>query len=296
MGVPVRLLLHASGEPLARAAAVAAFARIAALDAILSDYRPDSELRRLGRGTEDWTPVSPELFAVLSRAREVARLTGGAFDPTVGPLVRLWRTARAERRLPAPDAIARARARVGWSGLELDPRSRAVRLARPDIQIDLGGIAKGFVTQAALDTLAQHGIASALVEAGGDLAVSAAPPGRPGWTIDAPGAEPAFAARAAQLVDAALATSGPSAQAVVIDGTRYSHVIDPRSGAALTASIVARVIARDGMTADALATTLTVVSEAERPILLGRFPVVAATVHAEPQAVLEAAAVSRRTP
>jgi thiamine biosynthesis lipoprotein len=282
MGMPVRLVLYAADESAAREAAIAGFARIAALDAMLSDYRADSELRRLEvRAARHWVPVSPDLLTVLTRALDVANRTGGAFDPTVRPLVALWRRARAERRLPAPAALQAARQLVGWGGVRLDPARRAVRFAHDGIQLDLGGIAKGYVAQAALGTLREHGVASALVEAGGDIAVSDAPPGRAGWTVAAPGASPAFADRASRLANAALATSGPSAQFVEIDGVRYSHVIDPRTGSAVTSPTFARVISRDAMTADALATALTVLDRADRRDVLERFPGVLTSMHPE---------------
>jgi thiamine biosynthesis lipoprotein len=270
MGMPVRLRFYAPADR-AAAAARAALDRIAALDAILSDYRDDSELRRLGARAGVWVVVSPELFAVLSRALEISRATGGAFDPTVGPLVVLWREARANRRLPDRPALEAARARVGWTHVQVDRSRRAVRLDRGDMRLDLGGIAKGYILQQAVAALARAGVTRALVEAGGDIAVGDAPPDRDGWRIDVPGAEAAFASRAARLTNASLATSGPTAQFVEIDGVRYSHVIDPRTGLGLTTHVTARVIAADGATADALATALTIVGAAEVPRIHARF-------------------------
>ena len=126
------------------------------------------------------------------------------------------------------------------------------------MRLDLGGIAKGYILQQALGAMVPLGVTQALVEAGGDIVVGDAPPGRDGWRIDVAGSDAVFAARAARLTNAALATSGPTAQFVEIDGVRYSHVVDPRTGMGLTNGVTARVIARDGATADALATALTV--------------------------------------
>jgi thiamine biosynthesis lipoprotein len=271
MGLPVRLVLHAQDRNAAEAAAREAFRRIADLDRLMSDYRPDSGLRAIGRSREP-VRVSPEMIAVLRRAVEIARATGGAFDPTVGPLVALWREAREAHRLPDPAAIESARKRVGWRHLEVDPSASTVRLARPDMRLDLGGIAKGYILQEALHVLRSTGVTRALVESGGDIVVGDAPPGRAGWRIDVPGADAAFAARAATLSNAALSTSGPTAQFVQIDGVRYSHVVDPRTGVGLTNGITAHVIASDGATADALSTALTVLGpDAAGPILAG-FP------------------------
>ena len=255
MGLPVRIRLYSSSEEAAGTAAAAAFARIAALDQMMSDYRPDSELRRLG---SSWSPVSRELFAVLERAIEIADATGGAFDPTVGPLVALWREARQSHRLPDASAIDTAKTLVGWRLVQLDAARPAVRLAREGARLDLGGIAKGYIIQQALQAMIPFGVTRALVEAGGDIVVGDAPPGRDGWSIDVTGSDAEFVARASRLTNAALATSGPTAQFVEIDGVRYSHVVDPRTGLGLTNQVTARVIAADGATADALATALTV--------------------------------------
>jgi FAD:protein FMN transferase len=255
MGMPVRIRLYSSSETAAGTAAAAAFTRVAALDQMMSDYRPDSELRRLGSA---WSPVSRELFEVLEQSIAIAEATGGAFDPTVGPLVALWREARQRHRLPEATAIDAARGLVGWRLVELDAARPAVRLAREGVSLDLGGIAKGYIIQQALQAMIPFGVTRALVEAGGDIVVGDAPPGRDGWSIDVTGADAEFVARAARLTNAALATSGPTVQFVEIDGVRYSHVVDPRTGLGLTNQVTARVIAANGATADALATALTV--------------------------------------
>jgi thiamine biosynthesis lipoprotein len=272
MGLPVRLLIHAADESRARRAARAAFARIASLDRMMSDYRRDSELRRLEHQGGAPVPVSRELFAVVERAVEIARASDGAFDPTVGPLVALWRDTRLGARLPPRSAVDRARASVGWRHLALDSERYTVRFKVPGMRLDLGGIAKGYILQEALAALRLLGVTRAMVEAGGDIVVGDAPPGRPGWSVQAAGADAAFRERASSLVNAALATSGPTAQFVEIDGVRYSHVLDPRTGLGLTNGIAARVIADDGATADALATALTVVGHEGADALLDRFP------------------------
>jgi thiamine biosynthesis lipoprotein len=283
MGVPVRVVVYAGGETKGRAAARAAFDRIAALERVMSDYRPDSELRRLEARPAEWVDVSPELFEVMARAIEIARATDGAFDPSVGPLVALWREARRSGRLPEASALARARGLTGWRRIDLDAARRAIRLGVAGMRLDLGGIAKGYILQHALRTLHEHGVARALLEAGGDIVVGDAPPDRPGWRVDAPGADAAFAARAASLTNAALATSGSAMQFVEIDGVRYSHVVDPRTGLGLTNHLQARVIASDGATADALSTALTVLGPTRARAVLARFPgVTASLTHEEP--------------
>lgn len=264
MGMPVRVVVYAPREAADRGAR-AAFATIAALEDIMSDYRPTSEVSRLPARARRWTGVSAPLFAVLARGKEIAASTDGAFDPTVGPLVALWREARRTRLLPARARLDAARRRVGWRLMELDFARQRVRFARQGMKLDLGGIAKGFILQVALDTLRGRGLSRAMLEAGGDIVVGDAPPDRDGWRIVVPGADTALARRAAMLVNAAISTSGPASQFVDIGGVRYSHVVNPRTGLGLTTGTSATVIAPDAATADALATAFTVLG-ASHPV------------------------------
>jgi thiamine biosynthesis lipoprotein len=278
MGLPVRIVLHAADEQTARRAAAAAFDRIATLDRMMSDYRPDSEVRRIALRAGEAVSVSRELLTIVQHAVEIARLTGGAFDPTIAPLVALWRDARQTGRPPAPSALGIARSKVGWRRIELDPAVSTIRLSLPGMALDLGGIAKGYILQEALRTLRLHGVPRALIESGGDIVVGDAPPDRPGWTIEVARADAAFAERASRLTNVALASSGASAQFLEIDGVRYSHVIDPRTGLGVTSSRTARVIADDAATADALATALTVLETSAAGEVLSRFPGVMVSV------------------
>jgi thiamine biosynthesis lipoprotein len=262
MGVPFRIVLYAADREQAAAAARAAFARIDALSGVMSDYDSDSELSRLSLtgGSGQAVKVSEDLWKVLSRAQNLAPRTDGAFDVTVGPEVILWRKARRDQALPDPARLARARGATGWRHLGLDSRARTARLQVSGMRLDLGAIAKGYAVDEALKVLAAQGIRSALVAGGGDLAVSDSPPGRPGWRIDVPGPEASNAppAQSVLLRRAALATSGDLFQHVVIDGVRYSHIVDPRTGLGLTDQSLVTVIARDCMTADSLSTAISV--------------------------------------
>ncbi len=262
MGVPFRIVLYAPDRARAEAAARAAFARIAELNAVMSDYDSDSELSRLSAtaGSGRAVPVSDDLWRVLERAQALARRTDGAFDVTVGPAVILWRKARRDRVLPDPARLARARAAIGWRYLELDAGARTARLRVPGMKLDLGGIAKGYAVDEALKVLAAHDLHRALVSGGGDLAVNEPPPGRPGWRVEVAPPEPApeLPRRFVSLRRAALATSGDVFQHVEIGGVRYSHIVDPRTGLGLTDHSQVSVIARDGLTADSLSTAISV--------------------------------------
>ena len=275
MGVAVRLVLYAPNDSAARAAARAAYDMIAKLEDIMSDYRSQSEVRRLTENPGAAVPVSEDLFAVLSRALDLSRRSNGAFDPTVGPFVELWRRARAQGRLPARAALDSAAPRVGWRKIELDSATRTARLHASGMRLDLGGIAKGYILDRALEELRRHGVARALIQAGGDIVVGDAPPALPGWHVEAP--ENDFT-----LANSALAVSGDTEQFVIVDGVRYSHVVDPRTGRGLTTRRRAVVIAPDGITADGLATALVVLDDTAGAVLLRQYPGVSADVRRVP--------------
>jgi thiamine biosynthesis lipoprotein len=265
MGVETRIVLFGASDSRTAAAIDAAYAELERLERAFSDWRNDSEIARLAeRAGSGPVPVSRELYELLQRARAVSAASDGAFDVTVGPLVALWRASRRTGRLPDADELARARELVGWRLLELDERTRTVALARPGMRLDLGGIAKGYAGQRALATLARAGYERALVQLGGDIACGAPPPGHDGWEVDVAGER-------VRLAHTSVSTSGDTEQHVVIDGVRYSHVVDPRTGLGTTARTVVTVAARDGALADALATALGVHGALDRPALLGAF-------------------------
>lgn len=278
MGMEVRIVLYAARDTTARRAASAAFQRIAALESTLSSYRASSELNRLNaRSGEPPMSVSDALFTVLQRAQQLARQSEGAFDVTVGPYVALWRRAREARQLPGTPVLQRAKDRTGWRKIQLNEKAHTVQLRADSMQLNLGGLAKGYILDRALDVLTHEGISRALIEAGGDVVMSGPPPNAEGWHIQIPGAGPKGSERTVRLAQAAVSTSGGTQQFVEIDGTRYSHVIDPRTGLGLTHRLLVTIIADDGMTADGLATTVGVLgAEAGRTFLAQHYPDVTA--------------------
>ncbi|MCO6455878.1 MAG: FAD:protein FMN transferase [Pirellulaceae bacterium] len=261
MGTNVTIVVYAESPDTANPALRAAFERIRRVDEIMSDYREDSELNRLSRQspTPAPVPVSPPLWTVLQAARELSEASDGAFDVTVGPLSRLWRRARRQKQFPAATRLAEARESVGYRLLKLHPRERAVELLGPRMQLDLGGIAKGYAADQALEELRQRGLPRALVNAGGDLAIGDPPPGEDGWKVGVAPLGPAEPpSRLLSLARCGVATSGDAWQFVEIDGQRYSHILDPRTGLGLTDHAGVSLIAADGMTADALASAVSV--------------------------------------
>lgn len=291
MGLPFRVSLYAADEATARAGAEAAFARIAELNAVMSDYDSDSELGRLSRtaGEGRAVPVSPALWTVLAHAQTVAERSGGAFDITAGPLVNVWRRARRKQELPDAALLAEMRARVGWRKLRLDPGRRTAELLAADMRLDLGAIAKGFACDEALAVLRRRGLPRALVGGGGDMAAGDAPPGQPGWRIELaePGTPDAPAAQTVCLKNRGIATSGDVFQNVEIGGVRYSHIVDPRTGLGLTDHSLVTVIAPDGMTADALSTAVSVLGPERGWKLVEQTPGAAARLARKPGAQIE---------
>ena len=261
MGTLVRITLYAPSEEPARGGFDAAFGRIRELDEKLSDYRPDSELMQLcERAGEGPVAVSADLFRVIEAAQSLAVRTDGAFDITLGPVIRVWREARRDGRLPGPLALEEARRRAGFRKLLLDPKKQTVVLSEPGMRLDLGGIAKGYAADAALKALEMHGITRALVAVAGDIAAGDPPPGKSGWRvgIEWPGSTAGSLNRILELHNTAVSTSGDSEQYFELDGVRYSHIIDATEGRALERSPVVTVIARRGIDADSLATAVSV--------------------------------------
>ena len=257
MGSPFHLVLYTADETSASRAARAAFARIATLDAALSDYNPESELMRLcDKAGSGPVAVSEDLFDALDRCVRIAQASNGAFDPTIAPVVRLWRRARRDRKLPEPETLAKALSLVGYSKMTLNRQDHTVDLRDKGMKLDLGGMAKGMASQAAIDALRTLGVTHALVAGAGDIAVSDAPPGTEGWTIEvAPlGPNESFEPIRLALANRAISTSGDAEQFVEIDGKRYGHIVDPKTGLGLIDRAGVTVIASDGATADSVDT------------------------------------------
>lgn len=278
MGMRTRLVVYASDETVAVNACRAAFDRVGEVDRVASDYLKDSELMQLC-ATAATRPVhlSDDLYALLSEAQKLSELSDGAFDVTVGPYVQLWRKARKEKVLPAPEEIAAAGKLVGWRKLTLDMQAHTARLAVAGMKVDLGGIAKGYAGDCALAVLKEHGIHAALFEAGGDIVVSDAPPGSDGWTIELVDASKEMP-QTLSVHNAAVSTSGDTMQFVEISGKHYSHVVDPHTGIGLTSRAMATVVAPKGIWSDSISKPATMLSSEKLTELLKHYPGVKAYV------------------
>ncbi|CAN5330898.1 hypothetical protein BH23VER1_BH23VER1_06230 [soil metagenome] len=268
MGTLWRVVIYAEDAGRAEDAAAAAFARVAELDGVMSDYQAGSEVRGLGAAP---VVVSPDLLAVLIEAKRFGEDSGGAFDVTAGALTKLWRRAIRRAELPEEGALQAAREATGIGGLVISEAERVVRLAKPGMRVDLGGIGKCFALDAAMAVLRDgNGVGRALVDAGGDVLA-----GDGEWTIRVEGNGAPFVVRASRM---AVATSGDLHQGAAIGGRRYSHIIDPRTGIALDDGAAATVVAPEATAADALASALCVVGEEDGRALLRKHKRAAARV------------------
>lgn len=272
MGTLFRIVIFSPEVATARAAAKAAFARVAALNRVMSDYDPNSELMQLCRQPAG-TPVavSPELFDILRQSRLLAEQSEGAFDVTLGPVIRLWREARRQKKLPSLATRKTALLASGYAKLQLEPARRTVTLLAPGMQLDLGGIAKGYAADAALAVLAQHGLRQAMVEASGDIALGDPPPESNGWKVElAPFGADVRGSTVVTAANAGISTSGDAEQYLEIDGVRYSHIVDPATGLGLTQPIAVTVVARHATLSDGLATACSVLSPERAERMIGK--------------------------
>ena len=274
MGAAWVITVHADDRVHGEQAIAAAFAEIERLEKVLSDYDPESELSRLSAAAPTAEPVAvgDDLWQVLVAAEEFRAQTAGAFDISVGPLTTLWRQSRRSGRLPRADKLATARDAVGGGSLELLPDAQAVGLLKAGIRLDPGGIGMGYAADRAMDLLTAAGIASAMIDASGDVLVSGPPPATAGWRIAVNPLRPGGEGAVLVLTDAAITTSGDAYQAVEIEGRRYSHIVDPRSGIGVAGPAAVTVIASDATTADALATAASVLGHDDGPAMVATFP------------------------
>ena len=257
MGSPFTITFYAVDSTEAVIITHKAFALVDSLIMVFSDYEESSELNRLSAsaGLGKWITASTALFDILQLSKEASLSSEGMFDITVGPVVKLWRAARKEKKLPDDSTLRQRLALVGHQYLLLDTALKKVKLLKPGMQLDLGGIAKGYIAQEVVDFLNAAGITHALADAGGDLAMSEPPPGKQGWTIgiNAPESNHKLMGKMLSLKNRAVATSGDVYQFVLFNGKKYSHIINPHTGLGSTQQRNVTVIAPSGAQADWLA-------------------------------------------
>ena len=267
MATRFELVLHGENAVHLRAAGEAAMREIRRLEAQLSFYRPTSDIGRINaRAAEGPVHVEARLFELLVAAKQLYQQTAGAFDITIGPLMRCWGFVNDTGHLPPDEALTEARNLTGMHLVHLDSTSRAVAFERPGVQIDLGGIGKGYAMDEAMSILTENGVTSALLH-GGTSTIYAL--GRPTedaqWKAAIPAPVPAnhpsdteSVLAIVELENESLSASAPSGKSFIAEGEEYGHVLDPRSGSPVKGAALSVVVASSAMKSDALATALLV--------------------------------------
>lgn len=264
MGSPFTITIYTSDSVKAALIAAKAFQLADSLNFILSDYVDSSEINRLSAssGKGIYMPVSKPLFDIIQQAQSAAVLSNGAYDITIGPVVKLWRKARKAKIFPDKDSLQAALQKTGYRYIHLDTSHHSVLLEKKGMQLDVGGLGKGFVAQAALGLIKQNGFNQAMVNAGGKIVTGNAPEGQKGWLIgiNQPEDKEEVLPQMLSLQNMAVSTSGDIYQYVELNGKKYSHIVDPKTGIGLTHQKNVTAIAADGTTADWLSTACSVLS------------------------------------
>jgi thiamine biosynthesis lipoprotein len=271
MGTTFTVYLYSSDRQTATAAFDAAFEEIERIEEALSNYRPTSELSRINRlAARQPVTTDPEVFRLLQISFAYSRRSEGAFDITVGPLMRAWGFFRSGGHYPTDVELSRARASTGWTQVALDPARRTVKFLSPGMELDPGGIGKGYAVDQVVRVLRDAGITSALVDAGSStLYALGAPPGKNGWKVVVPTpGDRTHAISEVFLRDNSLSTSGSYEKFFRLAGRTYCHIMDPRTGSPVQGMLQTTVIAATGTDSDALSTTIFVLgAEAGRKLL-----------------------------
>lgn len=260
MGTQVSITVYSEDGEKAARAMEAAFSKISALEAILSKQRKGSDIDRLNSAPDGKAQVAPEAFEVIKRSVAYGKITLGAFDVTVEPLLKLWARAEKENSLPSPSALKRALDMAGYDHISLDQGNLEVKFGKPGMRIDIGGIAKGYIVEEAAKEIKARGVGRALVTAGGDMYALGANPERGAWNIGIRNPlKPEENIRFIEVSDKAVSTSGHYMRFYTVKGKQYSHIVDPRTGYPAKNSVVSvTVIGADGTAVDALTKSMVV--------------------------------------
>jgi len=269
MGTLATVQVWAHDDGVAIAAVDTAFVVFSAVDSLMSTWNGNSPLSRLNAAPAGtWVPVGGAVGEVLAAAIAASRRTGGAFDPTVLPLMKLWGFRGGESALPEATTLADALAKVDIEAVAVD--GTRARLAKPGMAVDLGGIAKGYALDCAAAAMVRMGARGGMLDLGGNLLIFGQGPGHEVGIVDPN--EPAVLAVTVPVRAGSVATSGQYERFVTVDGQPYGHILDPRSGWPVPAGLSATVIAPAALLADAMATAVVVLGVQEGLLLLESLP------------------------
>ena len=277
MGTRVHAELWHEDAAAAKRLLAAVMAEMHRIDDAYSPFKPESELSKLNRrAPKGWVEVSPELFELLEHSRRVSELTGGAFDVTYASVGRYYDYRQGKR--PDEEQIRRAVEAIDYRHVELEPSGRRVRYRRPEVYVDLGGIAKGFAVDRCIAILRRAGVRHASVSAGGDSYILGDRRGEP-WTVGVrdPREESAMTA-VLPLLDTAMSTSGDYERFFVEDGVRYHHILDPETGRSASGARSVTILGPSTTFTDALSTSVFVLGPERGLDLIDRLPGIDAIV------------------
>ena len=282
MGTIFAIDLYAPDQATADQDMTLAFNEIDRLEALLSNYRPSSELSRISREAGSAPVVTdPETFRFLDRSIYWSRLSGGAFDITVGPLLRAWGFFFHQGRVPSQAELNALKDNIGWQHIALDPATRTVSFTQHQpMELDPGSIGKGFAVDSIVKLLRQQGVTSAFISAGGStLYAIGAIPGTTGWPVDIPDPlHPGKLAATLQIKDTSLSTGACTQKFFIQNGHRYCHIFDPRTMRPVEGVLQTTVIDPSATDSDALSTVVFVLNPAESSSLLASMPNVQALI------------------
>ncbi|MBS1788476.1 MAG: FAD:protein FMN transferase [Acidobacteria bacterium] len=275
MACAYSIVTYGEDESALAEAVTAAFDEVDRIDRLMSHYKPESPLSRLNQNAASQpVKVEPELFDFISECLRYSRESGGAFDITVGPLMKTWGFFRGEGRMPKPEEMAEARAKVGWRHVILNEQDHTIRFDRDGVELDLGGIAKGYAVDKAVEVLKQRGIRRALVNACGSTIYGlGAPPGEAAWEVKL--RDPVRSQKTAMTIrlnNRALSVSGSYEKFFDLGGKRYSHIFDPRTGWPVQGVLSVAVLTETGTAGDALDNVFYVSGIETSKTLLKRLP------------------------
>jgi thiamine biosynthesis lipoprotein len=279
MGTSVEVEAYGGDEQSRRTAIDEAFGAFAEIDRLMSNYRDDSELSLINRGaSREAVRVSDPMLSVLQAAQRVSVQSLGAFDVTVGPIVRLWGFHDKRPHAPTATELAAVRPLVDYRNLLLDSRQHTVRFARAGVELDLGGIAKGFAVEVAANILRKRGL-TGFIDAGGNQFLLGTPPGKEAWTAGIKNPEhPDHLLGVIETAETSISTSANDANFVQIDGRRYGHIIDPHTLCPSDAALSVTILSRDGTLADAMSKAVFVLGPSEGLKLVDSIPGMSAVV------------------
>jgi thiamine biosynthesis lipoprotein len=281
MGTFAHVVAVAKDSGAAKKCVRAALEEIHKVDDLMSDYKSDSEISLVNqKAFEKAVQVSPSTFEVLRRSVEFSKLTEGAFDITVGPLVDLFRTAKKTGAAPTQEQIAQAKTNVGYEKLELDEHNRTVRFRVEGMRLDLGAIAKGYAVDKAIKAAQHCGATGAMVDLGGNIRCFGTPPkSRDLWLIGVQDPNSAIEGIGGggllftlKITNTSIATSGDYQQFVIIAGKRYSHILDPHTGWSAEGLSSVTIITDNATDADALSTAVSVMGVEKGLALIEKLP------------------------